>query len=137
MDKLPLDVKFTEPEGFQPYSGDENPVLFRAIPARHISNIDWVIKKEHITGNVSYDPENHEFMTKLRVEKNTFRVANHIPTDIFGDESGDVLVLGWGQHVRCDSSHGQFAHPRSCSESRTAWHINPFPNDSGGHSRAI
>ena len=47
-------------------------------------------------GTVSYVPENHEFMVKIRAEK-VERVANKIPDlTVFGENSGDVLVVGWG-----------------------------------------
>lgn len=47
-------------------------------------------------GTVSYDPENHEFMIRIRAEK-VERVANKIPDlTVFGENSGDVLVVGWG-----------------------------------------
>jgi len=49
-----------------------------------------------IKGTVSYVPENHELMVNLRAEK-VARVANEIPDIVpFGDDSGDVLVVGWG-----------------------------------------
>tara|TARA_R110000787_G_scaffold17143_3_gene54112 strand:- start:6915 stop:8765 length:1851 start_codon:yes stop_codon:yes gene_type:complete len=54
------------------------------------------LEKDRISGNVSYVPENHEYMTKIRAEK-VKRVQNYIP-DIepeFADE-GDLLVVGWG-----------------------------------------
>ncbi len=54
------------------------------------------LEKDKITGNVSYVPENHEYMTKIRAEK-IKRVQNYIP-DLkteFADE-GDLLVVGWG-----------------------------------------
>lgn len=54
------------------------------------------IEKQDRTGNVSYDPKNHEFMCKVRAEK-VARVALDIPDqEIFGDKSGDLLVVGWG-----------------------------------------
>ncbi|NHF58647.1 2-oxoacid:acceptor oxidoreductase subunit alpha [Flavobacteriaceae bacterium TP-CH-4] len=54
------------------------------------------LEKDQVTGNVSYVPENHEFMTKIRAEK-IKRVENYIPdlTTEFAGE-GDVLVIGWG-----------------------------------------
>ena len=54
------------------------------------------LEKDKISGNVSYDPENHEYMTKIRAEK-IKRVQNHIPElqTEFAQE-GDVLVVGWG-----------------------------------------
>ena len=54
------------------------------------------LEKDRVTGNVSYVPENHEYMTKIRAEK-VSRVQNYIP-DIEADfaQEGDLLVIGWG-----------------------------------------
>lgn len=54
------------------------------------------LEKEHETGNVSYDPQNHQLMTDLRAEK-VERVTQDIPpTAVHGDAEGSVLVVGWG-----------------------------------------
>jgi len=54
------------------------------------------LEKDKISGNVSYDPENHEFMTNIREEK-VKRVANYIPElKSEGAQEGDLLVVGWG-----------------------------------------
>jgi len=54
------------------------------------------LEKEEITGNVSYDPENHEKMSRIRAEK-IERVADNIPElKVDGQLSGDLLVVGWG-----------------------------------------
>jgi len=54
------------------------------------------LEKNKLTGNVSHDPENHEYMTKIRAEK-VQRVQNNIP-DLKADfnEEGDLLIVGWG-----------------------------------------
>lgn len=54
------------------------------------------LEKDRVTGNVSYVPDNHEYMTKIRAEK-VKRVQNYIP-DIETEfaETGDLLVVGWG-----------------------------------------
>ncbi|HWJ89990.1 MAG TPA: hypothetical protein VNR87_02715, partial [Flavisolibacter sp.] len=55
------------------------------------------LEKENITGNVSYDPDNHQLMVKMRQEK-VDKIADHIPEQQLdnGPDKGDVLVLGWG-----------------------------------------
>jgi 2-oxoglutarate/2-oxoacid ferredoxin oxidoreductase subunit alpha len=54
------------------------------------------LEKTNIDGNVSTDPLNHELMVNIREDK-VMRVANYIPEqEVFGDESGDLLVVGWG-----------------------------------------
>ena len=54
------------------------------------------LEKQDVTGSVSYDPNNHETMVKLRAEK-IARIAKDIPpTLIHGKNSGDILVIGWG-----------------------------------------
>lgn len=54
------------------------------------------IEKDSLTGNISYDPANHEKQTRVRAEK-VERVAQDVgELDLHGEESGDVLVVGWG-----------------------------------------
>ena len=54
------------------------------------------LEKQAVTGNVSYDPNNHEEMVKVRAEK-VARVANFIPdVEVNGNEDADLLVVGWG-----------------------------------------
>jgi 2-oxoglutarate ferredoxin oxidoreductase subunit alpha len=88
----------TDPNGFYPYSRDEK-TLSRpwAIPGTPgLEHRIGGLEKQHITGNVSYDPENHEFMVKMRQAK-VDRIAEFIPpAAVDGDASGDVLVVGWG-----------------------------------------
>ena len=88
----------TDPNGFYPYSRDEK-TLSRpwAIPGTPgLEHRIGGLEKEHITGNVSYDPENHEFMVKMRQAK-VDRIAEDIPlATVDGDTQGDLLVVGWG-----------------------------------------
>ena len=54
------------------------------------------LEKEDVTGDVSQDPLNHEKMVRLR-EKKVQRVANYIPEQkVYGEKTGDLLVVGWG-----------------------------------------
>ena len=60
------------------------------------------LEKQNITGNVSYDPENHQLMVKIRQEK-VDKIADYIPEQKLdsGPEKGKVLVLGMGQYLWC------------------------------------
>jgi len=88
----------TDPNGFFPYLRDEK-TLSRpwAIPGTPgLEHRIGGLEKEHITGNVSYDSENHEFMVRMRQAK-VDRIADDIPpAKVEGDEKGDLLVVGWG-----------------------------------------
>ncbi|MEO8399985.1 MAG: 2-oxoglutarate ferredoxin oxidoreductase subunit alpha, partial [Ignavibacteriaceae bacterium] len=87
----------TEKENFQPYMRDENlsrPWVIPGTPG--LEHRIGGLEKANITGNVSYDPQNHEFMVRLRAEK-IKNIENDIPQlKVFGDEDSDLLVAGWG-----------------------------------------
>ncbi len=94
----PIDVRFrTEKEGFQPYMRDD--VLARPWVRPGTPGLEHRIgglEKAAGTGNVSYDPSNHEAMVKLREEK-VNRIARSYPaTEPYGDAEGDLCVLTWG-----------------------------------------
>ena len=87
----------TDPEGFQPYSRDEK-TLARpwALPGTPgMEHRLGGLEKEHITGNVSYDPPNHEMMCKLRAEKVQRITQDIAPLEVHGT-AGGTLVVGWG-----------------------------------------
>ncbi len=92
-------VKFrTETEGFFPYLRDPatlaRPWVRPGTPG--LEHRIGGIEKADVTGNISYDPENHDHMVRTRAEK-VRRVAQEIPpTTINGAPAGDVLVVGWG-----------------------------------------
>src|SRR5450432_165634 len=99
----PIEVNFkTElghgEEKLQPYLRDEKGVRPWAIPGTPgLEHRIGGLEKQHITGNVSYDPENHQLMVKLRQEK-VDKIADYIPHQKLdtGPEKGRLLVLGWG-----------------------------------------
>ena len=85
-------------DGWHPYDRDQDTLARNwAIPGTPgLEHRVGGLEKDKVTGNVSYVPENHEYMTKIRAEK-IKRVQNYIP-DVeteFADE-GDLLVVGWG-----------------------------------------
>jgi 2-oxoglutarate ferredoxin oxidoreductase subunit alpha len=102
-DLPPIEVRFKKElaEGedtFQPYLRDEKLVRPWAIPGTPgLEHRIGGLEKQNVTGNVSYDPENHQNMVKIREEKIN-RIADHIPAQKLdsGPENGDLLVLGWG-----------------------------------------
>ena len=83
---------------FLPYKRDEKLARPWAIPGTAgLEHRIGGIEKQHETGNVSYDPENHEFMVKMRQAK-VDKIADYIPLQTIdsGAKKGKVLVLGWG-----------------------------------------
>jgi len=85
-------------EKFLPYKRDEKLARPWAVPGTAgLEHRIGGIEKQHETGNVSYDPENHEFMVKMRQAK-VDKIADYIPLQTIdsGAENGKVLVLGWG-----------------------------------------
>jgi 2-oxoglutarate/2-oxoacid ferredoxin oxidoreductase subunit alpha len=103
-DQLPaITVKFkTElghgEEKLQPYLRDEKLARPWAIPGTPgLEHRIGGLEKQNITGNVNYEPENHQLMVKIRQEK-IDKIADHIPLQKLdsGPEKGKLLVLGWG-----------------------------------------
>ena len=136
IEKLPrIEVKFaTDPKNFMPYARDEvtlaRPWALPGTPG--LEHRIGGIEKQNITGNVNYDPENHHLMVKLRQEKVDRAVADVPAVEVFGDQSGKVLVLGWGstygsitsavERMRSEGKSVSGAHLR---------HLNPFPGNLG------
>ena len=85
-------------EKFQPYQRDENLVRPWVVPGTPgMEHRIGGLEKQNITGNISYDPENHQLMVKIRQEK-VDKIASLIPEQKIdsGADTGKVLVLGWG-----------------------------------------
>lgn len=123
-----------EGEKYLPYKRDERLVRDWAIPGMEgLQHRIGGLEKENETGNVSYDPANHELMVKLRAEK-VERIADFIPLQEIeqGATNADVLVLGWG------SSYGsiRMAVTQLLEEGYSVAqihvrHIHPFPKNLG------
>ncbi len=144
VDELPdLSVEFaTEPNGtgaeegvYLPYLRDPQ-TLARpwAVPGtKGLEHRIGGIEKADRTGNISYDPDNHDFMTRTRQAKVDGIAASLAPMEVDDpDGNARVLVLGWGstygpigaacRQVRATGASIAQAHLR---------HLNPFPNDLG------
>ena len=90
------------------------------------------IEKEDLTGNVSYDPDNHQYMVETRANK-VEAIANEFgPSKIFGKASGDLLILSWGgTKGACRSASEALQDSgKSVSHLHIRW-INPLPKDLG------
>ena len=119
---------------FKPYSRDKN-TLARPWAVPGVKGLEHRIgglETEDISGNVSYDPDNHEHMIHLR-NKKIEAILGTVPDIVpFGDESGDTLVIGWG------STYGAIrtAVEKAREEGRSVSHIqlryiNPLPKNLG------
>ncbi|CAN5819251.1 hypothetical protein BH24CHL6_BH24CHL6_01830 [soil metagenome] len=124
----------TDRASFQPYARDEQ-TLARpwAVPGTPgLEHRIGGLEKADVTGNVSYDPENHHRMQLLRAEK-VARIATDIPPlAAHGPQNGELLVLGWGstygairsavERLQSEGWNVAHAHLR---------HLNPFPANTG------
>ena len=118
---------------FLPYKRDERLVRQWAIPGTAgLEHRIGGLEKEDITGNVSYDPVNHEHMIKTRAEK-IANIADDIPElSVLGPAEGDLLVIGWGgtygaittavQRCQRKGHNVAAAHLR---------YLNPMPRNTG------
>lgn len=96
-------ITVTHPEGtdgnepFMPYARDEYLARPWAIPGTAgLMHRVGGLEKEDRTGNVSYDPSNHQHMVNTRAKK-VSDIADRIPPQpVFGEPSGEVLVVSWG-----------------------------------------
>ncbi len=128
-----IDVQFrTDPEGFFPYSRDEV-TLSRpwAIPGTPgLEHRIGGLERQHITGNVSYDPENHMKMVELRAKK-IAGIANDIPDlQVTGEPEGEVLVVSWGGTYGAVAAAIEELQSRNLSVSHIHLrYLNPFPKN--------
>lgn len=136
IENLPkMKVEFrTETEGFFPYLRDEA-TLARpwAIPGTPgLEHRIGGIEKQNITGNVNYDPDNHDFMVRLRAEK-IERMQQDIPDiEVFGAPEGRVLLLGWGStYGSITTAVEQLREQGHAVSSAHLRYLNPFPKNLG------
>ncbi len=127
-------VKSEDKEGFMPYKRDEK-TLARpwAIPGKEgFEHRIGGLEKESSSGNVSYDPDNHHEMT-LQRQKKVDIVADFIPDlEVYGENSGDLLVLSWGGVFGSVKSAVKKSQEHGSSVSHVhIRHINPFPKNLG------
>ena len=91
------------------------------------------LEKEDVTGNVSYDPDNHEIMVRLRAQK-IAGIAADIPDLTVDDPDGDarLLVLGWGSTYGPIGAAVRRVRQEGVKVARAhLHHLNPFPRNTG------
>jgi 2-oxoglutarate ferredoxin oxidoreductase subunit alpha len=121
----------TDPAGFQPYARDEKLARPWAVPGTPgLRHRIGGLEKEDGTGNISYDPANHEHMTRLRAE----RVARVVVPDVeVDDPDGDatLLVLGWGSSYGAIQGAARRLRREQGLKLATAHvrHLNPLPGN--------
>lgn len=119
---------------FLPYERDEKLVRPWALPGTPgLEHRIGGLEKEDVTGNVSYDPENHQKMVKIR-ERKVALIADEIPLQSIdsGPENGDVLVIGWGSTYGAIKSAVQTLQSAGHSVAHVHLrHLRPFPKNLG------
>jgi len=136
LDKIPpIEINFrTSPDGFYPYMRDDRTLArpWVKLGTPGLEHRIGGLEKSNIYGNVSYDPENHDLMTKMRAQK-VQKVVQDIPdVEVMGPADADMLVVGWGStygHIKAavemanrDGIRVAMAHLR---------YLNPLPKNLG------
>ncbi len=120
-------------EPFLPYLRDERLSRPWALPGTPgLEHRIGGLEKQQVTGNVSYDAENHEFMVKLRAQK-VENIAMDIPLqEVYGPQAGELLVLSWGgTYGACVTAVEQCqAEGLSVAHAQLRY-LNPFPANLG------
>lgn len=117
--------------GFQPYARDEDNARPWAIPGhKGFEHRIGGLEKQHITGNVNYEPSNHEFMVRLRNQKVQGIAKDIKPTEIVGPKSGKILLLGWGGTYGAITTAAEQLAGKGVSAAHLRW-LNPLPPDLG------
>jgi 2-oxoglutarate/2-oxoacid ferredoxin oxidoreductase subunit alpha len=136
VDELPrFPVKFrTNPEGFMPYTRHPE-TLARpwAVPGTPgLEHRIGGLEKQDVTGNVNYEPLNHERMVRLRAAK-VEAIAQDVPDVVpAGDPDGDLLLVGWGSTYGAITAalRAQRAKGKRVGHVHLRW-LNPLPRNLG------
>lgn len=135
IDKLPkMEINYhTDSENFKPYGRNDDLVRPWAIPGTPgCEHTLGGLEKENGSGKVNLSPEVHEEMTRIRSQKVSNIAKSYKPTEVYGEQQGDLLILGWG---------GTYGSLRSSAEELLSSghkighvhlrNLNPMPNDLG------
>lgn len=121
-------------EAFLPYKRDENHVRPWVVPGTPgLENRIGGLEKQDGTGNVSYDPDNHQHMVKIRQAK-VDKIADFIPEQKLdsGPDKGKVLVIGWGSTYGAIKSAVEELQAQGHAVSHAhIRYLRPFPKNLG------
>ncbi len=138
-DLAPIPVTFKKEladgeEKYKPYARDEKLARPWAVPGTAgLEHRIGGLEKQNITGNVNYEPENHQLMVNLRQEK-VDKIANYIPDQTLdsGPEKGKILVLGWGStYGAIKSAVAELQAQGQAVSHAHLRYIRPFPKNLG------
>ncbi len=138
-DLKPIQIRYAENklvsgEKFMPYKRNEKLAREWAIPGtKGLEHRLGGLEKEDITGNISYDPENHEYMVKLRAAR-IEKIAEYTPPQTIdnGNSKGKLLILGWGSTYGSIKTAVKEAIEAGCDVSHVhVKYLNPLPKNLG------
>ena len=121
------------PPHFLPYKRDARLVREWALPGTPgLEHRIGGIEKEDVSGNVSYDPANHQHMVHTRAKK-IANIANEIPLlEVTGPDEGELLVIGWGGTYGAITSAVQRAQRKGRKVAMAHLrYLNPMPRNTG------
>ncbi|MFI5264401.1 MAG: 2-oxoglutarate ferredoxin oxidoreductase subunit alpha, partial [Candidatus Kapaibacterium sp.] len=136
VDKLPTIEtkqlkKKVEGKDFMPYERDADNARPWAMPGTEgLEHRIGGLEKQHITGNVNYEPHNHDFMVRLRQQKVMGIQKDVAPTEVHGPKSGKILLLSWGGTYGAVLAAQERLESRGVSMAHLRW-LNPLPPDLG------
>ena len=132
MDEIKIKIINKSSESWHPYDRDNDSLARNwAIPGTPgLEHRVGGLEKDQTTGNVSYVPDNHEYMTKIRAEK-VKRVENYIPKlKVEYAKEGDLLIVGWGGTYGSLHSAAQKMDSYGYKVGHAHFHyINPMPKN--------
>lgn len=119
---------------YLPYTRDNKLARPWALPGtKGLTHRIGGLEKQNLTGDISYDPENHEQMVKIRQQKVDL-VENYIPEQMLscGADEGDLLIIGWGgTYGALKTAAGQLIEQGYKVSHAHIQYLNPFPKNLG------
>nr|AFI78735.1 pyruvate synthase [uncultured bacterium ws406H10] len=139
LEQITVDHPQSDGTVFKPYDRDEWLARPWALPGTHgLTHRIGGIEKADRTGEISYDPVNHEHMVRLRAEKTAMATYIAPAPEICGEATGDLLIVSWGGTFGACRAAVELA--QQSGQSVTHMHLrclNPLPPDLGDTLRGF